>query len=241
MDGTLVETEQLKAISYARAAMELRPAVNERDVIDAFKDVVGGSREVVSNTLMQRFGLEDAARARMGAMGVTQAWEVLGQLHVQSYEAMLSDAALVRRYQYPHNVNLLRWAHAQHYKTGLTTMSHRNQVEHILSVLGVRELLNVIATREDVKNPKPDPEIYKLVIGQLGVQPTDCIAIEDSLAGVKAGLAAGVDVIGVGTMLTGKSLHESGVLPPDRLVDDPTTLPDVVAAIIKQHTEPLSV
>ena len=35
LDGTLVETEELKALSYARAAAELRPALNEGDVIEA--------------------------------------------------------------------------------------------------------------------------------------------------------------------------------------------------------------
>ena len=35
LDGTLVETEELKALSYARAAVELRPDLNEGEVIEA--------------------------------------------------------------------------------------------------------------------------------------------------------------------------------------------------------------
>ena len=64
LDGTLVETEQLKALSYARAATELRPALHEDEVVEAFKDLVGLSRQEVAVGLMKRFGLEDAARAR---------------------------------------------------------------------------------------------------------------------------------------------------------------------------------
>src|SRR3712207_4470357 len=41
LDGTLVETEELKALSYARAAAELRPDLNEAEVMEAFKDLVG--------------------------------------------------------------------------------------------------------------------------------------------------------------------------------------------------------
>ena len=44
LDGTLVETEELKALSYARAAIELRPDLVEADVVEAFKDFVGHSR-----------------------------------------------------------------------------------------------------------------------------------------------------------------------------------------------------
>jgi len=42
LDGTLVQTERLKALSYARAAVELCPhAISEAEVVEAFKDVVG--------------------------------------------------------------------------------------------------------------------------------------------------------------------------------------------------------
>ena len=41
LDGTLVETEELKALSYARAATELRRDVSEGEVVAAFGDLVG--------------------------------------------------------------------------------------------------------------------------------------------------------------------------------------------------------
>jgi beta-phosphoglucomutase len=54
LDGTLVQTEKLKALSYARAAVELCPQVlNEDEVIEAFKDVVGLSRREVASTLLE--------------------------------------------------------------------------------------------------------------------------------------------------------------------------------------------
>jgi beta-phosphoglucomutase len=67
LDGTLVETEELKALSYARAATALRPDLNEGEVIAAFGDLVGLSRQEVAVGLMRRFGLEDAAREYGGS------------------------------------------------------------------------------------------------------------------------------------------------------------------------------
>ncbi len=74
LDGTLVQTEKLKAISYARAAVELCPrsprGIDEKEVIEAFKEVVGSSRQEVSQFLIDRFGLEKAASSLMNEFGV---------------------------------------------------------------------------------------------------------------------------------------------------------------------------
>jgi phosphoglycolate phosphatase-like HAD superfamily hydrolase len=66
LDGTLVETEELKALSYARAAVELCPDLVEADVVEAFKDFVGRSRQEVATGLVRRFGLQEAARGNPG-------------------------------------------------------------------------------------------------------------------------------------------------------------------------------
>lgn len=70
LDGTLVQTELLKASSYAQAAHELRSEIDPADVERAFKDVVGKSRHEVASTLLSRFDLEDAASRRMTEFGV---------------------------------------------------------------------------------------------------------------------------------------------------------------------------
>jgi len=73
--GTLVQTERLKARSYAHAAIELCPHnLGEAEVREAFKQVVGRPRREVAMALTKRFGLEDAARARMREFGVSAPW-----------------------------------------------------------------------------------------------------------------------------------------------------------------------
>ncbi|WEK62469.1 MAG: HAD-IA family hydrolase [Candidatus Microbacterium colombiense] len=53
-------------------------------------------------------------------------------------------------------------------------------------------------TAENVSASKPDPEGFLLGAELLGVDPADCIVFEDSGAGIQAGLAAGMRVLGVG-------------------------------------------
>ncbi|KOU31806.1 HAD family hydrolase [Streptomyces sp. WM6372] len=56
----------------------------------------------------------------------------------------------------------------------------------------------VRVTAESVKASKPDPEGFLMGAAELGVDPADCIVFEDSAAGIAAGRAAGMRVIGIG-------------------------------------------
>jgi phosphoglycolate phosphatase-like HAD superfamily hydrolase len=124
LDGTLVQTEKLKAISYARAVLDLCPTeILESDVIAAFKDVVGLPRKDVAESLVRQFGLEDVARKHMAEFGVNTPWQAFIQLHIRYYEGMLADHNLILNNQWPHNVEVLEQAREEGCKTGLATMS----------------------------------------------------------------------------------------------------------------------
>src|SRR3712207_302479 len=115
LDGTLVETEELKALSYARAAVELRPGLDEGEVVEAFTDLVGLSRREVAVGLMRRFGLEGAARDSMAGFNVSTPWQAYVRMRLRIYEKLLSDPGLVLAHAYPHNIALLRDARREGY------------------------------------------------------------------------------------------------------------------------------
>jgi len=236
LDGTLVQTERLKALSYARAAVELCPReIGEAEVIDAFKEVVGLSRREVAVALMGRFGLEDTARTHMAEFGVSAPWQAFIQVRLRHYEAMLADPEVLRKNQWPHNVALLQEARRSNCKVGLATMSHCDQARRVLEALDLADAFDFVATRDDVERAKPDPEIYQLVARELAVPAIECLVIEDSPAGVKAAQAAGMKVIAVATPFTRDRLHQAALLPLEHVVDDPVLLPEVVQQIVTQH------
>lgn len=70
----------------------------------------------------------------------------------------------------------------------------------------------IAVTAENVSASKPDPEGFLLGAKLLGVEPADCIVFEDSGAGIQAGLAAGMRVLGVGP--------HAGAHSPTYRVDD---------------------
>jgi beta-phosphoglucomutase len=97
--------------------------------------------------------------------------------------------------------------------------------------LRITHEFDVIATREDVEHGKPDPEMHLLVARELGVESKECLAIEDSPAGIEAALAAGAQAIAVTTDLTRRRFREAEVLDRSHVVDDPRTLPALVRAL----------
>ena len=234
LDGTLVQTERLKATSYARAAVELCPyEVSEEAVIEAYEDVVGLPRHEVASALVERFDLERASRARMDDCGMSAPWQAFVQVRLGYYEDMISDPELLRDNQWPHNRDLLRVARESGCRTALATMSGRQRTQQVLEALRLTDAFDFVATRDDVDRGKPDPEIYYLVCKELAIPSNQSMAIEDSPAGVEAALAADLLCIAVTTPFTREKIHAQGLLESRWIVDDPDRLPDLVRGMIQ--------
>jgi beta-phosphoglucomutase len=236
LDGTLVQTERLKALSYAQAVKKLCPQqVSEGEVIEAFKEVVGLSRHQVAQALVDKFNLEENAKARMDEFGVSTPWQAFIQVRLEYYESMLADPQVLLDNRWPHNLALLEEARRAQCKTGLATMSYCTQTQRVLEILELTSAFDFIATRDDVEHSKPDPEIYTLVGTELGIPASQCLVIEDSPAGVQAALAAGMWCIAVTTPFTSTAMHTKGLLEERWIVDDPSELLSVVGKMIEDR------
>ena len=97
MDGTLVQNEKLKALSVAVAVQRLRglPEPDPRG-IEAYRDMVGSSREVVSRHIVDSLALEEDLRPLLAEYGASETWEVLGAMRRAIYDEMVADPQAVR-------------------------------------------------------------------------------------------------------------------------------------------------
>lgn len=84
-------------------------------------------------------------------------------------------------------------------KAAVATSAPLENADFILDGLNIRQYFSAILHSGDVEKGKPHPEIYLKAAAALGKLPSDCIVIEDSISGVKAGKAAGSKVIGITT------------------------------------------
>jgi beta-phosphoglucomutase len=238
LDGTLVQTESLKAESYARAAAELRPgAVDPLAVIAAYDQCIGLSRNEVGQMLLDRFGLAEAAGARERSLDVSSPLAAFLALRMRIYEAMLGDPNLIARQELPYATGLVRHLKAEGYPTALTTVSHAAQAFVVLDAVRLRDQFDAIVTIDDVAHSKPDPEIYLMAARRLAVAPTACLAVEDSVPGIQAAVAAGMMCVASTNALTRQSVHAAAPLPGVQIVDDPTKLEVVVRTLLTKPEE----
>jgi len=82
------------------------------------------------------------------------------------------------------------------YKLGLASSNNERAVETVRNQFGLDQYIEVFVNGEAVSKGKPDPEIFLTAAKLLGLQPEDCLVIEDSRNGVLAAKAAGMRCIG---------------------------------------------
>lgn len=123
-------------------------------------------------------------------------------------------------------ISLIREAHAQHITVALVTAAMRRDVDLILGALNILHCFTTIVTADDVPVSKPDPAPYTLACSRLHLTPAECVALEDTPAGVTSALAAGCKVIAVCHTLPAHRLtHATRVVAASREL----TLADMLA------------
>ena len=103
---------------------------------------------------------------------------------------------------FPLTLDLIKRLHAQNIPLALTTSASRGHTDLILKRFNIAKFFNVIITEENCSDRKPHPEPYLLTAKKLGVDPKDCIVIEDSAIGLTAAKAAGMKCIVIPTEYT---------------------------------------
>ncbi len=86
---------------------------------------------------------------------------------------------------------------AEGYGLAVASNSIRNTVDAMMEKASLQQYLNFTLSNQDVKLPKPDPEIYATAIARFGYQPEECLIVEDNENGIKAALASGAYLLAV--------------------------------------------
>lgn len=97
----------------------------------------------------------------------------------------------------PGVVALVGAAQAAGLRRGLASNSTHAHVEGHLGRLGLLDRFEFLACREDVPSPKPEPDLYRLVLNHFGLKGAEAIAFEDSHTGALAAKRAGLWVVSV--------------------------------------------
>jgi beta-phosphoglucomutase len=99
----------------------------------------------------------------------------------------------------------------------IVTGAQRADVDFVLAHSSIGDRFDVVVTDEDVAQGKPHPEGFLAAAARLGVDPHETVVLEDSLAGVRAALAAGMRCIAVTGTYGAETLASEGVQTVDVL------------------------
>jgi mannitol-1-/sugar-/sorbitol-6-/2-deoxyglucose-6-phosphatase len=94
-------------------------------------------------------------------------------------------------------VAILDRIRASDLRLAIASSSPKNLIQSVIAKLAIADYFESIYSGFDVPHGKPDPAVYLAAAAGLGLDPQNCLAIEDSLAGIRSAKAAGMKVIAV--------------------------------------------
>ena len=104
--------------------------------------------------------------------------------------------------------------------TAIASSSPKNMIEAVVEKFKLQDYFTYLVSGNEVKHSKPDPEIYLVTAKKLGVDPSECVVIEDSKNGVNAAKNAGMTCIGFRNLNSGKQ----DISRADTIVDSITEI-----------------
>lgn len=175
MDGVLVDSAESHLQSWQVLAEENGTSVTSEQVAASF----GQQNRDIVPTL---FGPVSDAR-------LTE----LANRKEQIYRDLVREAPPIAEGA----VSLVRSLHEAGAALAIGSSAPRDNIDLVLSAMGVSECIAVIVSGDDVTRGKPDPQVFAMTIEQLGVPARRCVVVEDAPVGVQAGKAAGAKCVAV--------------------------------------------
>jgi len=178
LDGVLTDTAEFHYQTWQRLADE-EGLPFDRQANEALR---GLSRR---ESLLQIVGSRQFPEAQLQAM-----MDRKNRYYVESIQNIVPADLL------PGAATLLVELRQAGIKTAIASASKNARA--VVAKLGIGEQVDAIADGYSVERPKPAPDLFLYAANQLGLEPRECVVIEDAAAGIEAALAAGMWTVGLG-------------------------------------------
>jgi HAD superfamily hydrolase (TIGR01509 family) len=179
VDGTLVDTNYLHTMAWARAFED----VGEWVPTNAIHRLIGmGGDQLVPKLLGHPLPAASHARER-------------------HYRELIGEARA-----FPGAADLLRRVHDEGLVVVIASSAPRDELDAMLEILGANEAIDATTSSDDAEASKPDPAVFRAAIDRGHVDRQACVVVGDSTWDVQAARAASLPCVGVET--GGFSAHE---------------------------------
>jgi HAD superfamily hydrolase (TIGR01509 family) len=203
MDGLLLDTERLAMRCFVEA---LEQFDMPRDISEPFGLTLIGTAAETTRAMLAEFLPPD-----ISVQAVEDLW-------TEAFDAAIADGVPVK----PGVAALLADLAGQGAKMAVVTSTTGERARHHLKQAGLLRHMAFVLGGDEVSATKPDPTPYLIAAEQLGVDPRNAAAFEDSDRGIEAAVAAGCHAVQV------PDLRPSGAPLPDLGQMIVTTLAEAV-------------
>jgi len=187
MDGVLIESEFLMRATAIQSLADYGVQAQHED----FLEFTGMGEDRFVGGVAEKYGLkyEFAMKER--------AYDYYGQ-RVKA-EAHIPEGVK----------EMLETLHAKGITLAVCSAADLRKVRYNIQAIGVDEsLFTALVTGSDVARKKPFPDIYLEGARRVGMDPKDCLVVEDAVSGIQAAHAAGMDAVGIPSTFTPDQLKE---------------------------------
>jgi beta-phosphoglucomutase len=188
MDGVLVDSEEFICEAAIRMFKEHGHTVKPED----FVPFVGAGENRYIGGPAEKYGINlDMERDK------ARTYEIYGEL-VRDLKPLTGAREFIAKCK------------ERGLKLAVASAADRVKVDINLGILNLPAgIFDTVVNGLDVVNKKPDPEIFLLAAKRLGLDPGECLVVEDAVNGVAAAKAAGTKCLGITTSFTPEDLHRA--------------------------------
>ncbi len=202
-DGVIADTEEAYRKSFINMVKEYNINIPKEEWYKRFPGT--GTINVITKTFA-----ENKISLEKGINHWLENWE-------REYRKMINESKVrpIKGFlEFNKKINLLG------IKKVIATGSHHENANLILESFGIKNEFKIVDIK-DVKNPKPDPEIFLKAAEKINENPENCVVIEDSLVGIEGAKKAGMKTIALATSYPRKILEKE---EPDLIYNDYTEM-----------------
>ncbi len=176
LDGTIIKSEEEWSKAFVAVLQKLGVKTNDKNLLTR-----GAAIKSNWQKLLVKYNIK-----------TDKTFEELEMLTYIEYEKLISEITL--------NDGVLEFMDAlkeNGTSLNLATLTNWETVMKVVEHFGLNNYFENVTTGEEVINPKPSPDIFLLASEKIGVEPVDCLVIEDSLTGITAAKEAGMKVVAI--------------------------------------------
>jgi HAD superfamily hydrolase (TIGR01509 family) len=175
-DGTLVDSEPTHAQALSMVLARYGIGIQAREICSRYAGL--------DNDSVIRIVSEEAKRAMPRSLE--------GEIRVETRRLIEMHLSPVQ-----HAIEVVAELRARRINLAVASNSNFEDVDDMLCKVQLRSYFDDrLATRDRVEAPKPAPDVYRLAASMLSAKPEECVAVEDSAAGIAAARSAGIPAVG---------------------------------------------